>query len=1243
MSPSSDRAGGTTTATYDYLGRTVTSTDVVRQAGTSYTTTYAYGPGGWPSSVHSPAGVVTSSTYDAVGEPVTATDGANKVTSYGYDGAGRRVRTTLPDATYSTAAFDLAGRLVTTRSFDPANTPLTARSTVFDPVGNPIAVTDARGATSTFSYDAAGRLTGQVQPINTSDAITTTFGYDATGNQTRFTDGRGNAFVSTYNAWGRLESRIEPSTLSYPALADRTFTDSYDRAGRLAAHTEPGGVRVDYTYDTVGRLTGQTGTGAEVATTGRTFGYDAAGRITSFSAPGGTDTLTYDDRGLLLATAGGSGSSTFAYNPDRRLTSRADAAGSTAYTYDGAGRLGSVVNSSIAASFAYNDLSQVNTITYGTSGDARSLGYDSLHRLTTDELKTPGGTSIAKITYGGDTNGNETSKTTTGFAGSAGNTYTYDLANRLSTWDNGTTPTLYAYDKSGNRVQAGSKVFTYDERNELKTGAGSVVYSYTPRGTLSTVSTLGTSTMYTRTDAFGQVGTQYTTPTAQHDYTYDALGRAVIPGAQYTGITNTLAADATATYTRDPSGALIGVASGTTKRLVWTDRHDDVVAQIDPTAATLPGSTSYDPLGRVLATTAMLGSLGYQSEYTDTATGRINMLSRWYNTDTGAFDTRDTITVPAAPNSVQANRYAYADANPLTNTDPTGTCSWYDVVCGAAKAASAVTSAATTAWNATTSAVSTAWNATTTWVSNTYNTAKNWVVNKYNQAKDWAKEKANQAKTYLVETANQIKQRAEQTLQVIKQAAKNVIADAHRVITQTVNTVKDAYQKTEQWVVEHKDLLIEAASIVGSIAAGIACTAVTAGVGAIACMVGAAALINLAKDYGQGNIQNIGDVFQSAGVGAVQGLFGAVGGIVGGKIVVGLATKIGTSLVARIGAGALGGGLADGIAGAGMDAASQLIGTGHIDAQHALNAGLTSAAIGAATGGAFGGLFKPKNVCANSFAPGTRVLMADGSTRPIQNITIGDKVKTTDPKTGTTTAQPVTMLHLNRDHDLTDITIAPQTPAGPIRKLAIAAAVLAAAVATISTTQHHPFWDATTHTWTNASNLQPRTSTLTTPDGTPITVQTVTNHTGTRDMYNLTVDHTHTYYVVAGTTPVLVHNCGTTDVYRVSPTDRGTTELDHGLNPGNFPSVGPDGEELTGAAHFGNEPRVNDFASSHTGTHGQGLKVTVPNRWLTDNNIEIWEGRTPDQLEYLIPNDPDRMNEFNQFPRDPWTPRKPSS
>ncbi|GII23213.1 RHS repeat domain-containing protein [Planosporangium mesophilum] len=87
--------------------------------------------------------------------------------------------------------------------------------------------TDARGATTTFTYDATGLLTGEVQPVTTTSSITTSFGYDAAGNRTRFTDGRGNPFLSTYNSWNLPESRIEPATRSSGPLTARKLASTH--------------------------------------------------------------------------------------------------------------------------------------------------------------------------------------------------------------------------------------------------------------------------------------------------------------------------------------------------------------------------------------------------------------------------------------------------------------------------------------------------------------------------------------------------------------------------------------------------------------------------------------------------------------------------------------------------------------------------------------------------------------------------------------------------------------------------------------------------------------------------------------------------------------------------------------------------------------------------------------------------------------------------------------------------------
>jgi YD repeat-containing protein len=250
------------------------------------------------------------------------------------------------------------------------------------------------------------------------------------------------------------------------------------------------------------------GSGAEAETATRRFDYDLAGRITSAAtdATGGaaasSETFTYDDRGDLLTAAGSGGDSSFAYNGDGSMTSRTDAAGTTNYTYDTAGRLKTaadpVTNTLLA--LTYNSLSQVATVQYGAGGNVRTLGYDPLHRLISDVLKTPGDATVASIGYGYDENGNETSKTTAAFSGATANTYTYDQADRLTSWNNGTTTVGYGYgyDESGNRTQVGADVYTYDARDQL-TGDGKNTYAYTARGTRSDRNgTAATS------DAFGQ-------------------------------------------------------------------------------------------------------------------------------------------------------------------------------------------------------------------------------------------------------------------------------------------------------------------------------------------------------------------------------------------------------------------------------------------------------------------------------------------------------------------------------------------------------------------------------------------------------------------------------------------------------------------------------------------------------------------------------------------------------------------
>ena len=1137
---STDPTGAQTQATYDYLGRQVSATQIVRQPTQSaYTTTSAYtDTAGYLSSITSPDAVNASYTYDALGRKTTATDSTGNVSRYQYSQYGV-TKITAPDGTARTASYDQAGQAIAVADLDASGTVLRTTSQAFDADGNPVSATDALGHTSTLTYDATNLLTAETQPVTSTNSIATSFGYDAAGNHTRFTDGRGNAFLTTYNTWNLPESTIEPSTTAHPNTADRTFTTAYDADGRPATQTSPGNVVVTTTYDALGRVTGQTGTGAEAATVAHTYGYDAAGHLTSAAAPGGTDAFTYDDRGLLLSTAGPSGTSAFGYNGDGLMTSRTDAAGTSSYGYDTAGRLSTVTDAATAAhlTYGYNNDSQPTSIGYGTGSATRTFSYDNLHRLTGDTLKTPGGATEASIAYGYDLNGNETSKTTTGFTDSAANTYTYDQASRLTSWNNGTTAVAYGYDASGNRTQVGANTFTYDARNEL-TSDGTNTYTYTARGTLA-----ATGTTATTSDAFNRVITQGT-----QTYTYDGLDRVLTAGTQtftYTGTGNTLASDGTATYSRGPGDGLIGIKQGGTATLALTDQHTDLVAQFTPAGTTLTGSATYDPLGNPTAATGMLGHLGYQSGWTDTTTGKVNMASRWYNPATGQFNSRDTIALNPAPTSISANRYAYADDNPLTGTDPTGHCAIFDWGCYAGAAGQNIASAWNAGWNTLGQDIwhaGAAYNQGTTLLGQVSTAAGQQI------GAGWHTVTTNAHHIYDAHVAPYVNPAVNYIRhQVSHWCAGSVTASS--VCKTTAYAATAAYHYAQHHAADISAMAAGTLAYAGCLGVAGLAGATTAGVGfgvALTCGTvagfAAGAVGAWVGKWQQCSTGTTGDCSTGAyassiliggGIGGAAGFIGAgIGGWLsdafGGMISDALPAVL-KNIIAKGAGGALSGAAAGGAAG-GLTYRTSC--GSHCNWGDALNAtgggALTGGVIGG-LGGAIDGAFtkntpKTGNTdttptspddntgpggCGafHSFIGATPVLLANGTTKPIDKIKTGDLVANAQPgERKTETHRVDAVITTTTDHDFIDITI--NTKTGP---------------QTIHTTTHHLFYDTTTTTWTQASKLQPRHH-LQSTNGTTATITAVRQYTHTTTTYDLTINHTHTYYIEAGTTPILVHN-----------------------------------------------------------------------------------------------------------------------
>ena len=1165
--------GAQTQSTYDYLGRKVTSTQVERYpSAAAYTTGYAYGPGGWLASATSPDSVSTSYAYDAAGETLSVTDGAGNKTGYGYDVAGDRTSVTYPDQTQTTYGFDEAGRQTGSADLSATGATLRSASAAYDASGQLTAATDYRGDTTSFTYDPAGDLTAQTQPLSSSSSVTTSFGYDAAGNRTVYTDGNGGQWFTTYNSWNLPESRIEPVTSAYPTAAQSTFTIAYDGGGRPVTLTEPGGVSITDSYDTMGDLTGQSGSGAGAATASRSFGYDLAGDMTSAattstasgSQPSNAtgESFSYNDRGLLLSASGSAGSSSFGYNGDGQVTSAATAAGTASYGYDNAGRLASMSDPATGATltYTYNSLSQLFQISYGSGADVRAFGYNSLHQLTSDTLSTASGQTVASIGYEYDPNGNLISKTTSAhFTASAANTYTYDEANRLTSWSNGTT-TTYGYDGAGNLTQSGSKTYTYDARDEL-TNDSANTYSYTANGTLASEVT-GTGTASFTTDAYGQQLTENT-----QSYQYDALGRdlRVTTGTggtavlSYQGSADLLASDGISTYTYNPDGTLTGtgVVAGTPAQgvLDYTDRHTDLVGQFTAAGTGLSGSAGYDPWGAGLGST-LAGSLGYQSQFTDVVTGKVQMGARFYNPATGGFQDKDTATLNPVPNAAAANPFAYAADNPLTGTDPSGHRLCDDGVCGSAQTVDNAQQAAADACQAdcqAAQATATYWagqaraareraeqarqqesacSGWTSWFSPScdLHRVESWV----NAAMHDAMHAADMAAQYTAEAARlAVRETSQAVVDAAKWGAHGAEAAWHTVqqagsrayhtaatwasegyhaethaLATAYHAVARAATATTRFVENHAATI---ASIAVSVAVFAGCEAATEGVGTIGCAALAGAAGN-AVSYAITAAQT--GKFSWSGLGQAA-LTGAVTGALTGGIAEGasslLAGAAGSLL--RSGASEAGDALATGATEEAASATTESAAT-TADATSSGAAEDAGARAGATADEGGQGAQNECNSCAcggESFTAATKVLTASGVLVAISKLAKGDRVLATSTKTGKNQGETVAAVLVHHDTDLYDLKVRS-----------------GGRTAVIDTTSNHLFWVPGTRghgRWVKAAALRHGTH-LRTPSGTDAVVTggyVPRQHNGW--MWDLTVTSDHDFYVQAAPTVVLVHNC----------------------------------------------------------------------------------------------------------------------
>lgn len=140
------------------------------------------------------------------------------------------------------------------------------------------------------------------------------------------------------------------------------------------------------------------------------------------------------------------------------------------------------------------------------------------------------------------------------------------------------------------------------------------------------------------------------------------------------------------------------------------------------------------------------------------------------------------------------------------------------------------------------------------------------------------------------------------------------------------------------------------------------------------------------------------------------------------------------------------------------------------------------------------------------FVAGTDVLLADGSSKPIEDIETDDEVMAYNPETDQTEKRRVvrTMVHENKP--VYDVVIDGDS--------------------WVTATEEHPFM-VVGKGWTTAIDLE-KGDLLLRPDGSTTAVVAVRDAGRTATVYNFEVEGLHDYYVRGGQNWVLVHNssCG---------------------------------------------------------------------------------------------------------------------
>jgi RHS repeat-associated protein len=624
-------------------------------------------------------GVVTQLAYDSDGDLVSSStpDGNGSeiaTTTYTYNGDGQQTSTVSPDGNLSGAKAD---NYTTVTAYN-ADGDVASTTEAGGTAGSGPTVTPR---TTYNYYDGDGNLTS----VQDARGHTTTSSYNADDEKVLGTDPDGNATLTCYDGDGHVTITVPSVGVAANSLTAASCPTSYpsgygDRLGASDATT--------YTYDASGNKASMT-TPAPAGQTGfetTTYLYDSAGNLIETVAPptsnatgaANDDTVdSYNSVGQLASATTGYGTSAVA---------------TTSYCYDDNGNTTAVVapdgNTGAVVTVANDTVTVTGLATCETSypwvvsstafptqaAYQTTYNYDSANELVKMILPaTSAAPNGITTTYSYDPVGNKSASTD---GNGVTTTYAYTPANLVSSinYSGSSAHSVgLSYDANGNKVAmtdaTGSSSFVYDPFGELVSadnGSGqTVAYAYNTDAEVTGITYPLPSTASWATSATVAYGYDNADRlTSVNDFNNNTIS--ISNTADGTPFSETLGSSGDAivtTYDQTDSPSVINLQSGSSILLGFSYSDAPSGATLSetdtPSSSQAPADYSYDARGRV---TSMTPGSGSTLSYGFDASGSLTTLP---NGATGTYDNAGELT--SSVFSGTTTSYAYdADGEQLS-------------------------------------------------------------------------------------------------------------------------------------------------------------------------------------------------------------------------------------------------------------------------------------------------------------------------------------------------------------------------------------------------------------------------------------------------------------------------------------------------------------------------------------------------------------------------------------------------